>query len=96
MFERLFEKRNISFQTLWASGGDLSNNNLAGVNVNSDVALTINAIFSAVSLYADSVSTLPVGSFIRFNGSLQPFRVNGATPAWVKTPDVDFSGSAFN
>lgn len=95
MFERLFEKRNISFQTLWASGSDMTNNNLAGVNINADVSLTINAIFSAVSLYSDSVSTLPVGSFIRTGGQLQPFYINGSTPAWVSTPDVDFSGSAF-
>lgn len=96
MFENLFEKRNISFQTLWASGGDLTSANLTGVNVNADVALTINAVFSAVSLYADTVSTLPVDSFIRFQGELRPFRINGTSPAWVQNPDVDFVGySAF-
>lgn len=96
MFENLFEKRAVSFQTLWASGGDLQQGNLTGVNINADVSLTINAVFSAVSLYADTVSTLPVDSFIRFQGELRPFRVNGVSPAWVQNPDVDFVGySAF-
>lgn len=96
MFERLFENRAIGFQTLWASGGDIQNGNLAGVPVNSDVALTINAVFSAVSLYADTVSTLPVDVMIRRDGEMFPYRVNGSAPAWVQNPDVDFVGySAF-
>jgi len=96
MFERLFEKRTIDFQTLWASGSDLPSNNLAGVNVNTDVALTINAVFSAVSLYADSISTLPLDCFIRRDGELYPFRQGSGAPTWVQNPDVDFIGySAF-
>jgi HK97 family phage portal protein len=96
MFENLFEKRNISFQTLWASGGDLQPANVAGVVVNADTALTINAVFSAVSLYADSVSTLPLDAYLRRDGELLPFRSAGGAPAWVQNPDVDFVGySAF-
>lgn len=96
MFERLFEKRTIDFQTLWASGSDLQIANAAGVNINTDVALTINAVFSAVSLYADSVSTLPLDCFIRRDGELYPFRQGSGAPTWVQNPDVDFVGySAF-
>ena len=96
MFENLFEKRTISFQTLWASGGDLQPANVAGVVVNADTALTINAVFSAVSLYADSVSTLPLDAYLRRDGELLPFRSAGGAPAWVQNPDVDFVGySAF-
>lgn len=96
MFENLFEKRNITFQTLWASGGDLQPANFAGVVMNADSSLTINAVFSAISLYADSVSTLPLDAYIRTNGELTPFRYNGSAPAWVQNPDVDFVGySAF-
>jgi HK97 family phage portal protein len=96
MFENLFEKRNISFQSLWASGGDLQPANNAGVVVNADTALTINAVFAAVSLYADTVSTLPVDAYFRSDGELLPFRTAGGAPAWVQNPDVDFAGySAF-
>ena len=96
MFENLFEKRTISFQTLWASGGDLQPANLSGVVVNADTALTINAVFSAISLYADSVSTLPIDAYFRRDGELLPFRTTGGVPAWVQNPDVDFVGySAF-
>jgi HK97 family phage portal protein len=96
MFENLFEKRNISFQSLWASGGDLQPANIAGVVLNADTALTINAVFSAVSLYADSVSTLPLDAYYRRDGELLPFRSAGGAPAWVQNPDVDFAGySAF-
>lgn len=95
MFENLFEKRTITFQSLWASGSDLPSANLTGVNVSADVALTINAVFSAVSLYADSVSTLPVDSFIRVNGEQKTFRMNGQALPWVQNPDVDLPGTAF-
>ena len=96
MFERFFENRSIGFQTLWASGGDPQVGNLAGVPINTDVALTINAVFSAVSLYADTVSTLPLDVFIRRDGELYPFRQGNGAPAWVQNPDVDFVGySAF-
>jgi HK97 family phage portal protein len=81
---------------LWASGGDLQPANIAGVVLNADTALTINAVFSAVSLYADSVSTLPLDAYYRRDGELLPFRSAGAAPAWVQNPDVDFAGySAF-
>jgi HK97 family phage portal protein len=53
-------------------------------------------VFSAISLYADSVSTLPIDAFFRRDGELLPFRTTGGVPAWVQNPDVDFVGySAF-
>jgi HK97 family phage portal protein len=53
-------------------------------------------VFSAVSLYADSVSTLPLDAYLRRDGELLPFRSAGGAPAWVQNPDVDFVGySAF-
>lgn len=92
MFERLLEKRTTSFQSVFASGADFVPGTLAGVTVDAETALTINAVFSAVSLYADSVSTLPLDAFIRRDGELYPFRQNGGAPAWVQNPDVDFIG----
>lgn len=96
MFERLLERRTVSFQSVFASGRDMVPSNLAGVSVDADVALTINAVFSAVSLYADSVSTLPVDCYIRRDGELASYRVAGQVPSWVYQPDVDLVGySAF-
>lgn len=96
MFERLFERRTISAQSVFASGGDFVNTNLAGVSIDADQALTINAVFSAVSLYADAVSTLPVDCYIRRDGELFPYRTAGGAPSWVYQPDVDLVGySAF-
>lgn len=92
MFEKLLERRATSFQSVFASGGDMVKGTLAGVTVDADSALTINAVFSAISLYADSVSTLPLDCFIRRDGELYPFRQGGGAPAWVQNPDVDFVG----
>lgn len=92
MFERLFENRATSMQSVFASGGDLVSGTLSGVNIDADTALTINAVFSAVSLYADSVSTLPLDAFVRRDGELFAFRQNGSAPAWVQNPDVDLTG----
>jgi HK97 family phage portal protein len=92
MFERLLEKRTTTFQSIFASGGEYIGGTLAGVTLDQETAMTINAVFSAVSLYADSVSTLPLDAFIRRDGELYPFRQGGGAPAWVQNPDVDFIG----
>ena len=63
MLNNLFEKRAIS-QTLWAQGLDYDGlQTEAGVSVSSENALTINAVFSAVSLISDTISTLPVAAY---------------------------------
>jgi HK97 family phage portal protein len=88
MLNRLTESRAISFQTVWGTGSDLYLENAAGVNVNNKTAFEIVAFFSAVSLISDSISTLPVDSFIRQDGIRRPFRPR---PAWVDQPDVDLT-----
>jgi HK97 family phage portal protein len=89
VFNRLFEQREISFQTLWGSGADVNQGTLAGVGVDQNNALSIAAVHSAVSLIADTISTLPVDSFIRLDGNRKPFRPK---PSWVAQPDVNFAG----
>jgi HK97 family phage portal protein len=89
VFNRLFEQREISFQTLWGSGADVNQGTLAGVSVDQNNALSIAAVHSAVSLIADTISTLPVDSFIRLDGNRKPFRPK---PSWVAQPDVNFAG----
>ena len=91
VFNRLWEDRAISFQTIFEAGDDVGFGTQAGTNVDEGNALSIAAVNSAVSLIADTISTLPVDSFIRLDGNRRPFRPK---PAWVSQPDVNFAGHA--
>lgn len=92
MLNNLFEQRGISFQSIWGSGNDLEVLNQSGTNVNTDTVFKVNAIFSAVSLISDTISTLPVDSYIRRDGSRFAFRPR---PMWVQQPDIDTTKEAF-
>lgn len=92
MLERFFSKRAISYQTLFASGDDIALGNLSQTNINADTAFRVNAVYSAVSLIADTVSTLPMDVFVRRDGARFPFRPK---PEWVNQPDVDLPKEAF-
>ena len=80
------EQRAISFQTVWGSGADIVLDNQAGVAINNKSAFEVVAFFSAVSLISDTISTLPVDSYIRQDGIRRPYRPR---PTWVDQPDVD-------
>ena len=95
LFDRLLgrEERAISFQSLWGAGDDLTSaGTFSATVVNSDTAFQVNAIYGAVSLIADTISTLPVAAYVRSDGARIPFR---PTPAWVNKPDVDTTKEAF-
>ena len=92
MLNNLFEKRAISYQTIWGAGDDLLDLNQSGTIVNSETAFKITAVWSAISLISDTISTLPVDAFIRRDGARYPFRPR---PAWVTKPDLDQQPSAF-
>ncbi|HMA78458.1 MAG TPA: hypothetical protein VKP88_05020, partial [Candidatus Paceibacterota bacterium] len=64
----------MSYQTLFASGDDIALGNLSGTNINAETAFRVNAVYSAVSLIADTVSTLPIDVFVRRDGARFPFR----------------------
>ena len=92
MLNNLFESRAVSFQTIWGTGGDIEVLNQSGTVVNPETVFRVNAIFSAVSLISDTISTLPVDSYIRRDGARFAFRPR---PAWVQQPDVDTTKEAF-
>lgn len=92
MLNNLFEQRAISFQTVWANGGDIELASQSGTAVNADTVFKVNAIFSAISLISDTISTLPLDCFIRRDGARFPFRPK---PSWVTKPDVDTTSAAF-
>ena len=88
MLNNLTERRAISFQTLWGAGSDFELGTRSATLINETTALQINAVFSAISLISNTVSTLPVDAYIRRDGDQRAFR---PVPSWVQRPDVDFS-----
>jgi len=89
VFNKLWEDRAISFQTIFETGDDIVFSSQAGTNVTEENAYQIAAVWSAVSLISDTIGTLPVDVFFRDDGNRRPFRPK---PAWVAQPDVNFSG----
>ena len=92
ILNKLFEERAISYQTVFEAGDDLSFGNLSDTNINSKTAFQVNAVFSAVSLIAATVSTLPMDCFVRFDGQRRPFRPR---PEWIEKPDIALPRTAF-
>lgn len=89
VFNKLWEDRAISFQTIFETGDDIVFSSQAGTYVNEDNAYQIAAVWSAVSLISDTIGTLPVDVFYRNGGNREPFRPK---PSWVAQPDVNFPG----
>jgi len=88
----MFNRRAISFQSIWGSGDDLTSSTQAATTVDSKTAMQINAVYSAVSLISDTISSLPVDAYVRRDGARFPFR---PVPSWVYKPDVDTTKEAF-
>lgn len=91
MLGRLFggESRSMSYQTVWGSGHDWPlGSPIPGINLTGDQALKISTVYACVRIYVDTISTLPVDTFIRRDGDRVPFRPK---PAWVDRPDTGVS-----
>lgn len=85
IFDR-FNRRSISFQTLWGQGADIDFASQSGTYVSQDTVFKVNAIFSAVSLIADTIASLPLDAYVRIDGERRPYRPK---PAWISRPDID-------
>lgn len=92
VFNKLFEQRAIDFQTVFESGDDLAFGTLSATNIDEKTIFQVNAVFSAVSLIADTISTLPLDSYIREGETRTVYRPK---PAWVDRPDIDLPREAF-
>lgn len=92
IFNRLFETRAISYQTIFEAGDDIAFGTLSATNIDEKTVFHVNAVFSAVSLIADTISTLPMDAFVRENDVRLPYR---PLPAWVSKPDTDLPREAF-
>jgi HK97 family phage portal protein len=92
VLNRLFEQRAVSFQTIFEAGDDLAFGNLSDTAIDSKTVFQVNAVYSAVSLIADTISTLPLDCFIRIDGQRRAFRPK---PSWVEKPDIALPRVAF-
>jgi len=93
IFDGLLGKRAVTFQSIWGAGEDFASlSSLSNTQVNSETVFQVNAIYSAVSLISDTISTLPVDAFIRRDGARFPFRPK---PVWVTRPDIDTTKEGF-
>lgn len=86
------ESRAISFQTIWGSGDLTSFETQAGSFIDYTTVLGINSVWACVSLISDTISSLPVDTFIRRDGIAYPYRPR---PAWVSQPDAMINSNSF-
>jgi HK97 family phage portal protein len=92
MLNNLREQRAISFQSLWGAGDLTSYETQSSAYVDYQTSLQVNAVWACVSLISDTISALPVDTFIRKDGIATPYRPR---PAWVIKPDVSMPSVAF-
>ena len=81
------ESRSLSFQDIWGRGLDMTTaRTSSGEVVTYDSALTLSAVYAAIRLLSDSVSTLSLDVLFRSNGSEQKFR---PLPPWVRSMSTE-------
>ena len=86
------ESRGISFQSLWGAGDLTSYEVQSSAYVDYQTALTVNSVWACVSLISDTISALPVDTYIRKDGIAYPYRPR---PLWVGKPDAMIPSVAF-
>lgn len=80
------EKRAVSFQSIWGAGDSLAWQTESGANIDQITSMRIGAFYTCVLLISDTISTLPVDSFVRRDGNRVPYRPR---PMWIQKPDID-------
>ena len=78
------EERAISFQSMFAAGDAVSFTTNAGTVVDQISSLKIEAVYACVRLISDSISTLPVDTYIRVGAERKAFRPR---PLWLDNPE---------
>ena len=79
------EKRAVSFQSIWGAGDSLAWQTESGANIDQITSMRIGAFYTCVLLISDTISTLPVDSFVRRDGNRVPYRPR---PMWIQKPLV--------
>jgi len=81
------EQRAISYQSIWGAGGDLFGQRTeAGAPIDQLTSMRISAFYACVLLISDTISTLPIDSFVRRGNNRIAYRPK---PEWVEQPDVE-------
>lgn len=95
MLNRLFrsapepeESRSVSYQAVWGSGGDWTSGgpSWSGSSVTPLTSLQISTVYACVRIYCDTLSTLPIGAFVRLDGEREAV---DPRPEWLDAPGVD-------
>ncbi len=77
MLNNLFnlpENRAISFQSIWGAGDTFAFTTESGAAIDEASAMRISAFYACVLLISDTISTLPVDSYVRRDGNRVPYR----------------------
>lgn len=94
MLANLFERRAaIGYETLFRLGGDPITTTNAGVLVNATNALGLTAVWSAISLTADTIATLPCKAYR--NDANNQAQLLDPQPTWLTKPDPDMTTASF-
>jgi HK97 family phage portal protein len=91
VLSRLFERaiKDEQLWGAWARGDDTAGipyANPTGIRVDRTNAVQLSAVWACATLISDSISTLPVDTFFRSNGTRKPFRPR---PSWVDEPNPE-------
>jgi HK97 family phage portal protein len=86
------ENRAINYQAIWGAGDFTSLETQSSAFVDFASSVQINSVWACVSLISDTISTLPVDTFIRRDGIAYPYRPK---PVWVSRPDAMINASSF-
>jgi HK97 family phage portal protein len=94
IFSGLTSRRSISFQDVWGVGADWEGGarSAAGVAVNEKSSLQLIAVWACVRLIAESIASLPTGSFVRKGEVREPYRPR---PRWMYEPNPEQSAFSF-
>jgi HK97 family phage portal protein len=79
------EERAITYQSLFLTDQMFTGATRSGVAMNSHEAMKVGVVYAAVRLIADSIATLPVGTFERRDDQRFPSR----RPDWLDYPEPD-------
>ena len=83
------ESRSTPASSLFAMGMPMpSTLTSGGVSINQDTAFRVGAVYAAIRLISDAVSTMPLNPYIRDNGER---KLLWPRPVWVDTPEPDRS-----
>lgn len=88
MLGRLFksdEERAVTYQSLFLTDQMFTAATRSGVAMNAHEAMKVGVVYAAIRLIADSISTLPVGTFVRRGDQRFP----AERPMWLDYPEPD-------